>query len=68
MAEFPEAEAQIAALAALVAEGLGQAPEDFPTPPVPASELKAKLEGAGETQPTRLGAAPVRVRADPYYD
>jgi hypothetical protein len=43
MPRFPIAEAEIAALAALVVEGLEQAVEDFPTPPVPATELRAQL-------------------------
>ena len=43
MARFPIAEPEIAALAALVAEGLEQAAEDFPTPPVPATELREQL-------------------------
>ncbi len=44
MARFPEAEPEIAALAALVVEGLGKAETDFPAPPVPAPDLQAKLE------------------------
>lgn len=44
MPRFPRTEADIAALAMLVADGLEQAAEDFPSPPVPAQDLKAKLE------------------------
>jgi hypothetical protein len=40
---FPRTEADIAALAVLVTDGLEQAAQDFPAPPVPAEELKAKL-------------------------
>jgi len=42
---FPRTQSDIAALALRVAEGLVSAAEDFPNPPVPADELKAKLEG-----------------------
>ncbi len=44
MARFPETEADIAALAELVATGLEQAAEDFPAPPVPAVELQERLD------------------------
>jgi hypothetical protein len=44
MARFPESEPEIAALARLLVQGLGQATEDFPAPPVPAEELQAKLD------------------------
>ncbi len=50
MPRFPETEPEIAALAALVVEGLEQAAEDFPTPPVPATELRAKLEAYEQTR------------------
>jgi hypothetical protein len=43
MSRFPRTEAEITALALLVVEGLTQAPDDFPAPPVPPSELQAKL-------------------------
>lgn len=42
--QFPRTEAEIAALAVVVAQGLEQAEEDFPAPPVPAADLRAKLE------------------------
>lgn len=44
MARFPDAEPEIAALALSLVQGLGQATEDFPAPPVPAEELQARLE------------------------
>ncbi len=44
MPRFPQAEAEISALAALVADGLEQATDDFPNPPVPATELRSKLD------------------------
>jgi len=50
MSRFPIAEAEIAALAALVAEGLEQAAEDFPTPPVPATDLREKLDTYEQTR------------------
>ncbi len=49
-ANVSEAGAEIAALAALVAEGLEQAAEDFPTPPVPATDLRAKLDTFEQTR------------------
>ncbi len=50
MARFPDTEPEIAALAALVVEGLEQATEDFPTPPVPATELRVKLDTYAQTR------------------
>jgi hypothetical protein len=44
MSRFPRTEADIAALAVLVTEGLEQAAEDFPSPPVPAEELQVRLD------------------------
>lgn len=41
---FPRTEAELRALALRVAEGLLQHPDDFPNPPVPADQLKAKVE------------------------
>jgi hypothetical protein len=41
---FPRTEPDIAALAARVVEGLTQAADDFRAPPVPADELRGKLE------------------------
>ena len=45
MSRYPRTESEIAALALRVAEGLAKAVEDFPNPPVSATELKAKLDG-----------------------
>jgi hypothetical protein len=42
--EFPEREAEIAALALLIAQGLEKYPEDFPSPPVSAADLRGKLD------------------------
>ena len=44
MARFPQTEPEIAALALVVVQGLRQAAADFPTPPVAADELQARLE------------------------
>ncbi|MEE8193629.1 MAG: hypothetical protein V3T74_12855 [Gemmatimonadales bacterium] len=44
MPRFPRSEPEIAALALVVSEGLAQAQEDFPTPPVPGAELQAQLD------------------------
>jgi len=41
--QVPRSEADIAALAELVVQGLEQAAEDFPSPPVPAPDLRAKM-------------------------
>jgi len=41
--QFPRSEADIAALAELVVQGLEQAADDFPSPPVPATDLRAKM-------------------------
>jgi hypothetical protein len=44
MARFPSTEPEIAALALVLADGLAAAPEDFPTPPVPAADLQGMLD------------------------
>ena len=44
MPRFPRNEPELAALALVVAQGLREAPEDFPAPPVPADELQARLD------------------------
>ena len=44
MARFPQTEPEIAALALVVAQGLREAAEDFPAPPVSADELQARLD------------------------
>jgi len=44
MATFPRTEAEIAALALVVREGLSRATEDFPTPPISPEELQTRLD------------------------
>jgi len=44
MSQFPKTEAEIAALALVVIEGLDKGGEDFPNPPVPAADLRIKLD------------------------
>lgn len=44
MARFPQTEPEIAALALLMVQGLSEAAEDFPQPPVPPDELQSKLD------------------------
>lgn len=44
MSRFPKTEPEIAALALLVVQGLGQAAEDLPSPSVPANELQGRLD------------------------
>lgn len=56
VARFPESEPEIAVLAALVVEGLELAVEDFPAPPVPATELKAKLDRYTEARAATVAA------------
>jgi len=44
MSRFPQTEPEIAALALVVAQGLREAAEDFPAPPISADELQARLD------------------------
>jgi hypothetical protein len=44
MARFPAREAEIAALAGDIIQGLTQYTEDFPTPPVAAPELQTAVD------------------------
>jgi len=44
MPRFPRTEPEIAALAHVMTQGLGQAPEDFPTPPVAPDELQKQFD------------------------
>jgi len=44
MSRFPRTEAEITALALLMVDGLTQAPDDFPSPPVPGADLQAQRE------------------------
>ena len=66
MSRFPRTEAEITALALLVVEGLTQAPDDFPAPPVPPSELQAKLDAynAAHTIQRHRQSSPVRAPLD----
>ena len=54
--QFPEREADIAALALLLAQGLEQAPEDFPAPPVPPAELRVQLDRFNTALAASVGA------------
>jgi hypothetical protein len=58
---FPRTESEIATLAARVIEGLTNAAEDFPTPPIPAEALRGKLE-AFTTADTETVAAKTTFR------
>ena len=42
--QFPRTEAEIAKLGEIVVQGLEQATEDFPAPPVPPADLRIQLE------------------------
>jgi hypothetical protein len=42
--EFPRSEAEIKELAVAVAQGFEDSADRFPSPPVPAAELRAKLD------------------------
>jgi hypothetical protein len=44
MPRFPRTEAEVAALAVVVTQGLREGADDFPAPPVPADELQARLD------------------------
>jgi hypothetical protein len=61
---LPRAEAKILALARLVTQGLREAPEDFPTPPVSADELEATTDGC-DADSTRIAAAKVAFHEKP---
>ena len=56
MSRFPRSEAEIAALALVVTQGLGQASDDFPTPPVAADELQARLDAYNAALSAAIGA------------
>jgi hypothetical protein len=56
MASFPRSEPEIAALALLVTQGLSQASEDFPTPPIPGEELQAKLDAYNTARAATVAA------------
>jgi hypothetical protein len=50
MPRFPHTEADIAALAMVLTEGLRNTPELFPSPPVPADALQASLDAYNEAK------------------
>jgi len=50
MSRFPKTEADIAALAMVLTDGLRKTPERFPAPPVPADELQPSLEAYNEAR------------------
>ena len=56
MPRFPRTEPEIAALALLVTQGLGQASDDFPTPPVPPDELQVQLDAYNAARIAAIGA------------
>ena len=56
MARFPQTEPEIAALALLIAQGLNGASEDFPTPPVPPTELEERLDAYNATKAATVTA------------
>ncbi len=60
MPRFPRTEPEIAAFAHVMAQGLGQAAEDFPTPPVPADELQAQLDSYNAARIATVAAETVR--------
>ena len=66
MPRFPRSEPEITALALLMVDGLTQAPDDFPSPPVQPSELQAKLDAynAAYTIQRHRQRAPVRAPLD----
>ncbi len=61
MASFPRTDPEIAALALMLVEGLGQAPETIPNPPVAPSKLQAGLD-AFEAATSAVVAAKAVVR------
>ena len=56
MARFPETEPEIAALATVVIDGLKQAAEEFPAPPVPPDQLQASLDQYNATRTAAVAA------------
>jgi hypothetical protein len=56
MSRFPRSEAEIAALALVVTQGLTQASDDFPTPPVAVDELQARLDAYNAALAAAIGA------------
>jgi hypothetical protein len=58
MASFPRTDPEIAALALTLLQGLEQAPDEFPNPPVAPSELQAVL--LRSTRPRQPSSRPRR--------
>jgi hypothetical protein len=56
MARFPETEADIAALALVLIQGLRNTPELFPAPPVSADTLQASLDAYNEARTGAVAA------------
>jgi hypothetical protein len=56
MSRFPRSEPEIAALALVVTQGLTQASDDFPTPPVAVDELQARLDTYNAALSAAIGA------------
>ncbi len=54
--QFPRSEAEIAKLAVAVAQGLEDAAQDFPAPPVPPAELRAKLDAVNAASNAAIAA------------
>jgi len=64
MPQFPRREPEMAMLARLVTDGLAKAGEDFPSPPVPASELQIKLKAY---EAAKVAAADVEAQLRQLY-
>ncbi len=56
MPRFPRTAPEIAALALVVTQGLAQASEDFPAPPVPTDELQGRLDGYNAARSAAISA------------
>ena len=64
MPQFPRREPEMAMLARLVTDGLAKAREDFPSPPVPASDLERKLAAY---EAAKVAAADVEAQLRQLY-
>ena len=56
MSRFPRSEPDIAALALVVTQGLGQASDDFPTPPVAVDEMQGRLDAYNAARSAAISA------------
>jgi len=56
MSRFPRSEPDIAALALVVTQGLGQASDDFPTPPVTVDEMQGRLDAYNAARSAAISA------------